>query len=69
MTCDEEYRRRALLALSILNNADALGAGQAVTDARLALEGASIVDIVDIRYLDTDLVDLRYIGVHPEEER
>jgi hypothetical protein len=65
----DEYHRRAALALSILNNSDALGAAQAVTDARMALEGASIVDIVDIRYLDTDLVDLRYLDTHSEEER
>jgi len=53
MTCDEQYRRRALLALSILNNADALGAKQAVTEARLALEGASITDLGDLRSIDT----------------
>jgi len=52
MTCDEEYRRRTLLALSILNNADALGARQAVAEARLALEGASITDLGDLRSLN-----------------
>jgi hypothetical protein len=65
---NDVYRRRALLALSILNNAEGLGTDQAVTDARLALEGASIVDIVDIRYLDTDLVDIGYIDSHSEGE-
>ena len=53
MSCDTEYRCRALLALSILNNADALGSEKALTEARLALEGATITDLADLRSIDT----------------
>ena len=46
-----ETHGRINLALSILNNADTLGAECAVTEARLALEGATITDLVELRAL------------------
>lgn len=48
---NDVYRRRTLLALSILNNAEDLGAELALTEARMALEGASITDLADLRSL------------------
>jgi hypothetical protein len=50
---DDEYRRRAALALSILNNADGLGTELALSEARLALEGASITDLAGLRSVYT----------------
>lgn len=48
---EHRIRGQINLALSILNNADLLGLEQAITEARLALEGASITDILELRTL------------------
>lgn len=52
MASNEDYRRRAVLALSILNNADSLGSDRALSEARMALEGASIIDLAELRALE-----------------
>ena len=48
---ENRTRGQINLALSILNNADLLGHEQAISEARLALEGASITDLLELRII------------------
>lgn len=45
----DQAARRVSLALSILNNAEALGHEQALREAIAALDGASITEILAMR--------------------